>query len=63
MLLGVRGKLALWTALGATVAADARFGDIDFDELARKAEQQLDELEQHRLAAARDAFSPRPPTA
>ncbi len=57
MLLGVRGKLALWTALEATVAADARFSDVDFAELGRRAEQQLDELERYRLAAAGDAFS------
>ncbi len=62
ILLGVRGKLALWTALGATVATDARFSDIDFDELGRRAEQQLDELERYRLAAAHEAFSPGPPT-
>ena len=60
ILLGVRGKLALWTALEATVATDARFGDIDFDELSKNADQQLAELELYRLAAARDAFSPGP---
>lgn len=63
MLLGVRGKLALWTALGVTVATDVRFSDVDFDELGRRAEQQLDELERYRLAAAREAFLPGPPAA
>lgn len=56
LLLGVRGKLALWAALSATLGADAHFSDVDFNELSWKAEQQLDELEQFRLAAARDAF-------
>lgn len=61
MLLGVRGKLALWTALGATVATDPQFSDVDFVELGRNAAQQLDELEQYRITAARAAFSPGPP--
>lgn len=56
LLLGVRGKRALWAALSATLATDARFSHVDFDELGLKAEQQLYELEQFRLAAARDAF-------
>ena len=58
LLLGVRGKLALWVALGATLGSDARFIGINFDELSQCAEQQLGELEQYRLAAAREAFIP-----
>lgn len=63
LLLGVRGKLALWTALKASVAADARFSNVHFDDLVRRAEEQLGELERHRLAAARQAFSPDAPVA
>ena len=57
LLLGVRGKLALWRALEHTVAADPRLNHIDFTVLARRAEAQLAKIEQHRLEAAREAFS------
>jgi len=63
LLLGVRGKLALWHALGATVASDPRLGHVDFAVLAERAERQLGEIERHRLEAAREAFvsgTPRP---
>lgn len=56
LLLGVRGKLALWTALETVVAADARLSGVAFGRLAQRAEEQLNTLEQHRLAAARKAF-------
>ena len=50
LLLGVRGKLALWTALETAVTADTRLSGVDFGSLARRAEEQLETLEQHRLA-------------
>ncbi len=56
LVLGVRGKKALWDALGASLPTDPRFTEIDFDELSANAEQQLAELEQYRLAAAHEAF-------
>lgn len=56
LLLGVRGKKALWDAVGATLRTDRRFAEIDFTELGRNAEEQLNELEQYRLAAAHEAF-------
>lgn len=56
LLLGVRGKLALWDALKAIVSSDARFAGIDLDELSQRADGQLAELERYRLAAARNAF-------
>lgn len=58
LLLGVRGKLALWRALEALEPADARFlGGIDLAELSSRAEGQLAGLERHRLEAARRAFA------
>jgi hypothetical protein len=65
LLLGVRGKLALWHALHETLGQAALTGDprgqgFDFAELARRAERQLREIETHRLAAARRALSPNP---
>lgn len=57
LLLGVRGKLALWHALEHTVASDPRFDGFDFTRLAERAEGQLREIERHRLEAAREAFS------
>lgn len=59
LLLGVRGKLALWTVLEATVATQPPFADIDFSRLKSRAEGQLEGLEHHRLEAARLALSPK----
>lgn len=55
LLLGVRGKLALWHAL-KEVASDPHFAGVDFTRLAERAEHQLSEIERHRLEAAREAF-------
>lgn len=57
LLLGVRGKLALWEALEAAYASDERFSDVDFQELQRRAQHQLDRIEHHRVNAAKKAFS------
>lgn len=63
LLLGVRGKLALWQALEHTVATDPRLNHADFTALGRRAEEQLAKIEQHRLEAARTAFlSDAPPS-
>ncbi|CAA9560002.1 MAG: hypothetical protein AVDCRST_MAG86-706 [uncultured Truepera sp.] len=63
LLLGVRGKLALWHALEYTVASDPHFDGFDFIGLAKRAEGQLSEIERHRLEAAREAFLPDAPPA
>lgn len=57
LLLGVRGKLALWASLEAASGSDDRFSDVDFPELKQRAQQQLEEIERHRLEAARKAFA------
>jgi hypothetical protein len=56
LLLGVRGKLALWQALEAV--ADDRLRSVDFAALSARAEGQLEHIEQHRLRAAHAAFTP-----
>ena len=56
---GVSGKLALWRALEVVSASDDRLRDIDFRTLAQRAQRQRDEIEPHRIDAARRAFVPR----
>jgi hypothetical protein len=54
LLLGVRGKRALWTALEDLT--DARLAGVDFGALGQRAEDQLGRIERERRAAARAAF-------
>lgn len=56
LLLGVRGKRALWVTLRALPEADSRFGVVDFEALERRAERQLEQIERYRLEAVRRAF-------
>jgi hypothetical protein len=58
--IGVEGKLALWRGLKETRGADPRLEGVDFEELARRAERQRDELEAMRIEAARGAFGTAP---
>jgi hypothetical protein len=53
--LGVTGKRALWVALQEI--AEPRLREFDFDELRRRAEEQLAGLERLRIEAARLAFA------
>ncbi len=59
--LGVEGKLSLWRSLAATVGDDPRLAGVDLASLARRAEVQREQLEQHRLEAATTALAGRPP--
>ena len=54
LFLGVTGKRQLWIALRDVFGP--RLRDFDFDRLIERAESQRDRIEQHRLAAAREAF-------
>jgi hypothetical protein len=54
---GVAGKLALWQSLQAVPGLGARLPGVDLDELAERARRQRAEIEEHRLEAAREAFS------
>jgi hypothetical protein len=58
LVVGIRGKLALWVALEEVGRADPRLHGIDFRTLQERAQRQMEEVERRRLAAARDAFSP-----
>lgn len=57
LMLGVRGKLALWNTLEAVCASDPRFEHVEFDELQHRAQRQLEGLRKHHLEAARQAFN------
>ncbi|HUG66088.1 MAG TPA: hypothetical protein VMK83_12800 [Gaiellaceae bacterium] len=54
LVVGVRGKEALWTALRA---ADVRLEGIDLDDLVDSARAQGSEVEALRLSAATEAFA------
>lgn len=56
LLLGVRGKLALWQALEVIQAGEPGLAKADLAFLSQRAERQLAELEQHRRAVAPGAL-------
>ena len=56
LLLGVRGKQALWAVLASGARTNGRLGGVDFEALGQRAARQLERIEQQRLAAARTAF-------
>jgi hypothetical protein len=56
LVIGVHGKRALWKVLDSICSADPRLQDIDYAALAERAQKQQDELEPHRITAARRAF-------
>jgi hypothetical protein len=51
----INGKLDMWKALGHSLGH--RVDEIDFDQLARRAERQAEELERYRLDVAAHALS------
>ena len=53
---GVAGKLALWQSLQAVSALSERFPDCDLDRLSERARRQRTEIEEQRIAAARETF-------
>jgi hypothetical protein len=55
--LGVEGKLSLWKALKEISGTDTRLAVMDLDRLEKRAARQREELEVHRLEAARVALS------
>lgn len=56
LLLGVRGKLALWLALKEIQGEHPALLEVDLMELAARAESQIGGLEPYRLSAAREAL-------
>jgi hypothetical protein len=55
--LGIEGKHTLWRTLRSLSGSDARLAEFDFDELARRAAEQLEAVEGQRLAAAATALA------
>jgi hypothetical protein len=58
LLIGIQGKLAMWTAL-AEVAQDVGLDRARFEALATRAERQQADVEGHRLEVARRALTAR----
>ncbi|HWF31593.1 MAG TPA: hypothetical protein VG188_03440 [Solirubrobacteraceae bacterium] len=56
LILGVRGKLALWHALQTIEADEPALASADLGSLARRAERQLEELDRHRRAVVPEAL-------
>ena len=54
--LGVTGKLVLWRSLEHISRSDEVLAEVDFDRLAKRAEEQLEELERMRLRAVERAL-------
>lgn len=54
---GIAGKLALWESLQSVPALAERVSDFDLERLAERARRQREEVEEHRLRAARAAFA------
>lgn len=54
--MGIEGKKILWANLRDGAGLAQRLPDVDFDALVERARRQRDELEPHRLHAARVAF-------
>jgi hypothetical protein len=57
LVMGVRGKMSAWDNLRASVADDPRLEGVDWDELIRRAESQIERLRPRKLEAAKTAFS------
>lgn len=55
--LGVEGKISLWRSLQQVAGTDPRLAVADLDRLLKQAERQREELEAHRLAAAKIALA------
>jgi hypothetical protein len=59
---GVAGKRSLWQALDRAFPGDERLALFDFDSLIRRADDQLEGIAEHRLAAAAEALRESSPT-
>ena len=55
--LGIEGKLSLWRALEAASKQDANLRKLDYEGLARRAQDQRDRVEELRLDAAKLALA------
>ena len=55
LVMGVTGKKMIWRSLA--VAKLPRLGSYDFEQLQRRAEQQIERIEAERISAIREAFA------
>ena len=55
--LGIEGKHTLWRTLRVLAGTDTRLAEFDFDDLIKRAQEQLTGVERQRLAAAATALS------
>lgn len=56
LMLGIRGKLALWEVLHDLAGTDERLQGFDWEKLKRNAADQVRRVDERRRAAAREAF-------
>jgi hypothetical protein len=56
LMAGIATKASLWRTLGLALAGDSRASEVDFEQLTRRAEEQLLMLEQHRAEIVHDVF-------
>lgn len=56
LVLGIQGKLALWTALEAIAGDDGQMAGVDLARMRRRAEAQHGRVERERIAAAQAAL-------
>jgi hypothetical protein len=56
LVIGIHGKWALWRALAEVASFDKRLQGVDFGELAARAENQHQKVEERRLACAQSVF-------
>ena len=55
LIMGITGKKLLWRSLAAAKFAE-RLNSWDFEELQRRAEQQIERMEAERIGRSRQAF-------
>jgi hypothetical protein len=55
--IGIAGKKSLWESLKRIENLDSRLATTDLDQLIKRADEQLEALEPHRLEAAATAFA------
>ena len=58
LVIGIHGKRALWRALAVVAPFDSRVQGINFAHLISRAENQHQQVEEHRLACAESVFRP-----
>lgn len=59
LVMGIEGKKTLWTTLGTDAGLGARFPDVDFDQLVRRAGAQREALDPFHDAVAAEVFRSR----